>query len=197
MIISEEVSCLKEIILLGVGPEDVEPAWFKMNCFISDTASPLMVSLLCGYIHVAIFLDDIWFLTSSDVSTLAYKKDMRELLVANRFSECLEFLDEYRSQPMSLQKLSFIVVSSALGNEPGREERVQELKTPSKINDALLFKQAKCAKIGDFEDDDDRLSNLNNFDNSLDDSQEDGVTRHKLFQDFYLREFLMHKDWPN
>ncbi|XP_059174821.1 serine/threonine-protein phosphatase 6 regulatory ankyrin repeat subunit B-like [Physella acuta] len=142
LIINEAVGYLKTIIGLGLGPDDVTPACFGYEYLSFKRASPLLVSLLFGNIDIARFLNDIWFLTSSDVSSLAYNETLRKKLEKNKPSECLEFLDEYSSQPMSLQKLSFVVVSSAVGADIGRKERVQQLPIPNTFKDKLLFKHA-------------------------------------------------------
>ncbi|XP_059174817.1 putative ankyrin repeat protein RF_0381 [Physella acuta] len=145
LILNEENGCLKEIIALGVGPKEVDLACFGFRDL--SKGSPFCASLICGSINVARFLNEIWFLTHYDISRLAYNELLRKSLESNQFNDCLEFLDEYSSQPMSLQKLSFVAVSSAVGADAGRKERIQRLPIPNTFKDKLLFKHAEQAEL--------------------------------------------------
>ncbi|XP_059174811.1 ankyrin repeat and KH domain-containing protein 1-like [Physella acuta] len=145
LILNEENGCLKQIISLGVGPKDVDLACVGFGDL--SKGSPLCASLCCGSINVARFLNEIWFLTHYDISRLAYNEQLRKSLESNKYSECLEFLDEYSSQPLSLQKLSFVAVSSAVGADAGRKERVQRLPIPNTFKDKLVFKHAEQAEL--------------------------------------------------
>ncbi|XP_059162586.1 ankyrin repeat domain-containing protein 17-like [Physella acuta] len=145
LILKKENGCLKQIISLGVGPKHVDLACVGLGDLAKG--SPFIASLCCGSINVARFLNEIWFLTQSDISRLAYNKRLRKSLESKRYSDCLEFLDEYLSQPMPLQKLSFVAVSSAVGADAGRKERVQRLPIPNRFKDKLLFKHAEQAEL--------------------------------------------------
>lgn len=81
------------------------------------------------------------------MSSLACNEELKESLEKSKLSECLDFLDEYSSQPMSLQKLSFVAVSSAVGADTGRRERVGKLPIPNTFKEKLLFKHAKQVKL--------------------------------------------------
>ncbi|XP_059141192.1 ankyrin repeat and KH domain-containing protein mask-like [Physella acuta] len=144
LILNEEFACLKQIITLGLGPKEVDKACLSFDRLTEKKASPIFTSLSYGSVEVARFLNDIWFLTQSDIS-LAYNKRLREHLSVNQYS--LQFLDEYLSQPMSLQKLSFVVVSSAVGADAGRKARVEKLPIPKMLQDKLLFKHAAQAEL--------------------------------------------------
>ncbi|XP_059174816.1 ankyrin repeat and KH domain-containing protein 1-like [Physella acuta] len=149
IIISKEFSCLQILISLGLGPKEVKAVDLGFYEFksIVQTASPLVVSLICGSARLARYLNEIWFLTQADVFSLAKNKQFRTCMAVKNYSECLEFLDEYSSQPMSLQKLSFVVVSSAVGAGPGRKERVIKLPIPTALHELLLFKRAAATEI--------------------------------------------------
>ncbi|XP_059146006.1 ankyrin repeat and KH domain-containing protein 1-like isoform X2 [Physella acuta] len=143
LILIDEHDCLKHIISLGYGPKEVNQTYYDIDNL--PKGSPFVVSLCCGSSSVARFLNDIWFLTQSDITRLAHNKQLRESLESYQFRECLKFLDEYLSQPMPLQKLSFVVVSSAVGDDggtTGRKERVRKLPIPKILQDKLLFKHA-------------------------------------------------------
>ncbi|XP_059174822.1 putative ankyrin repeat protein RF_0381 [Physella acuta] len=146
LIVKKEFSSLKHIIALGLGPAEITPESFDPGAYDNTSkpklASPFVVSLSKGYVKTARFLNDIWFLTLSDVSNNAFYKQFRSLLVENELIERLEFLDEYLYQPMSLQKLSFVVVSSAVGSDAGRKERVAKLQIPKMLQDKLVFLNA-------------------------------------------------------
>ncbi|GFO27685.1 hypothetical protein PoB_005419000 [Plakobranchus ocellatus] len=49
-------------------------------------------------------------------------------------------MDENLSQPMSLEKLSFVAVFAQLSGEAGREERVRQTPLPKNLKYMLLFR---------------------------------------------------------
>ncbi|XP_059146009.1 putative ankyrin repeat protein RF_0381 [Physella acuta] len=136
LIYSRRISSLKYLISLGFGPVNTSEYGNTIN-------SPFKEALSSGCVGTAKFFNKISFLTRCDVTALSLNKVFRNCLESNGYSECLKFFDEYSSQPMSLQKLSFVVVSSAVGADAGRKERVRKLPIPKLIHDMLLFKHAQ------------------------------------------------------
>ncbi|XP_059174814.1 ankyrin repeat and SOCS box protein 8-like [Physella acuta] len=149
LILKKEVSCLKHILTLGLGPAELTPDSFDDFEYESPlhSISPFVLSLCKGYVNIARFLNDIWFLTQTDVSYAAFNQQFRGLFEEDENSECTQFIDEYQSQPMSLQKLSFVVVSSAVGADADRKERVKKLPIPKMFQDKLLFRHAEKAEF--------------------------------------------------
>ncbi|KAK6993960.1 ankyrin repeat domain-containing protein 50-like isoform X2 [Biomphalaria glabrata] len=64
----------------------------------------------------------------------------RNHLVKKRYKQCLEFVDELYSKPMSLEKLSLVTVCSLIGPGGTREVKVKGIQLPVKFKEKLLFR---------------------------------------------------------
>ncbi|GFO43534.1 ankyrin repeat protein [Plakobranchus ocellatus] len=85
--------------------------------------SPLATAVLCNNLAITRYLVENWFLTPADLVGSLELRNLRNVLDETYQMDCLRFLDENLSQPMSLLKLSFVAVSAQLGGVAGREER--------------------------------------------------------------------------
>ena len=103
--------------------------------------SPLAAALVRNRVTVARYVVQNWFLSYADVVGREELHGLKAVLENTSKSQSLSFLEEYMSQPMSLVQLSFVAVSSQLGDIAGREERVRKLPLPPILQDKLLYKK--------------------------------------------------------
>jgi hypothetical protein len=127
---------IPKLIQCGLGPADVSP-----------TESPLLLSLWTNNVALARYFLGNMFLTKTDVPSLMDEENLRDFLKSWQYQECLDFLNEFTSQPLSLFKLAFVSVSSAVGTSPGRENRINMLPLPQMIKDKLLFKSEEVTMV--------------------------------------------------
>ncbi|KAH9502785.1 hypothetical protein Btru_069781 [Bulinus truncatus] len=131
---------------------DLQPISFRMGAFFEmqmlrysmNAASPLSAALASGNSHIARYLASNWFLTPSDLTVFSQCSRLRDFLESINMQDCIEFLEEFTSQPLSLMKLSFVAASAAIGPPPGRDTRIAQLPIPSVIKDKLLFKKEEA-----------------------------------------------------
>ncbi|GFN79731.1 ankyrin [Plakobranchus ocellatus] len=109
-------------------------------CDIPGKLSPLAVALESNKLAIAQYLTENWFLTPADLIGSMELRHLRSKLEIVSRADGLRFMDENLSQPMSLKKLSFVVVSAQLGGVAGREERVSQTPLPNILKDKLLFR---------------------------------------------------------
>ncbi|GFN82712.1 ankyrin [Plakobranchus ocellatus] len=108
---------------------------------ISGKLSPLAFTLVLNKLEIAQYLTENWFLTPADLVGSIELRQLKSELERKSQAECLRFMDENLSQPMSLLKLSFVAVSAQLGGVAGREERVSQTPLPNILKNKLLFRQ--------------------------------------------------------
>ncbi|BFZ19435.1 hypothetical protein BsWGS_22474 [Bradybaena similaris] len=163
LILSRYADVMCTLIKHGFGPVTIKWSDIRTDepfAVIGDV-SPLCRALACGNISIATYFMEIMFLTKSDVSSLMYNYTLRSYLKSKNYWQCLNLLDEMSSQPMSLFRLAFVAVLSAVGTTPGRENRVKLLPLPQMLKDNLLFKSqaedlprvASMLRIGSIERD--------------------------------------------
>ncbi|KAK6983466.1 ankyrin repeat and KH domain-containing protein 1 [Biomphalaria glabrata] len=100
--------------------------------------SPLAVSLILDSVDFCLYLIENWYLTKSDIKILSRNKRILHFLQQRR-TKALSYLKQVSRQPMRLELLCFITVSSALGSDRGRRQRVHNSKLPVPFQDMLLF----------------------------------------------------------
>ncbi|KAK0047855.1 ankyrin repeat and KH domain-containing protein 1 [Biomphalaria pfeifferi] len=100
--------------------------------------SPLAVSLILDSVDFSRYFIENWYLTKSDIKILSRKTNIMNCLQKRRIKALL-YLKQVSRQPMRLELLCFITVSSALGSDLGRRERVHNSKLPFPFQDLLLF----------------------------------------------------------
>ncbi|KAK6983468.1 ankyrin repeat and KH domain-containing protein 1 [Biomphalaria glabrata] len=100
--------------------------------------SPLAVSLILDSVDFFRYFCENWYLTKSDIKILSRNKRIIHFLQQRR-TKALSYLKQVSRQPMRLELLCFITVSSALGSDRGRRERVHNSKLPVLFQDMLLF----------------------------------------------------------
>ncbi|KAI8771958.1 ankyrin repeat domain-containing protein 50 isoform X2 [Biomphalaria glabrata] len=105
----------------------------------AKTFSPFWYALMIDNLQLARYFSNISFLTLSDCCYQQYVSS-RNLLVKKRYKQCLEFVDELFSKPMSLEKLSLVTVCSLIGPGGTREVKIKGLQLPVKFKDQLLFR---------------------------------------------------------
>ncbi|BFZ23457.1 hypothetical protein BsWGS_26496 [Bradybaena similaris] len=139
------VPFVHKLIHCNLGPidfniDDIPPqVYLCVNLF---SLSPLCLALVVGNAPLACYFWRIMFMTVSDLY-LSTNKILRCFLQSKKtkkFEDCLSFLDEVSTRPMSLFNMCFVAVTSAVGASPGRETRVNKLPLPWKVKDVLLFK---------------------------------------------------------
>ncbi|KAK3720948.1 hypothetical protein RRG08_047514 [Elysia crispata] len=147
LIMSDEREIAQLMVTHGMAPTCVDFSRMKTSASkkrLSDSVwrnlSPLAAAVAGNRLAIARYLIANWFLTPADLVGSDQLKDIKNSLKRNRNSENAKFLDEYMSQPMSLMQLSFVSVSSQLGETIGREERVRKIPLPVSLQDKLLFK---------------------------------------------------------
>ncbi|XP_055891865.1 ankyrin-2-like [Biomphalaria glabrata] len=128
---------IQRLIKIGFCPTDI-----LLKCTIFNwpetSVSPLAVSFIVDSVDIARFFVDNWYLTKSDIKILSRKKN---IMSCSQLSEtrALSYLKEVSRQPMKLELLCFITVSSALGSDQGRRQRVLNSKLPVLFKEKLLF----------------------------------------------------------
>ncbi|CAL1541806.1 unnamed protein product, partial [Lymnaea stagnalis] len=136
------LTVVQGLVEAGLGPGDIDAdqLQFRHRGLRSGKyVSPFCFALLCNEVKLARYFSDIWYLTNSDVTALAHDKSARLRLEYNHHNESLKFLEEFVSEPMSLQKLCFVAVSTSIGTGPGRERKIRDLPLPNKFKDKLRF----------------------------------------------------------
>ncbi|BFZ22638.1 hypothetical protein BsWGS_25677 [Bradybaena similaris] len=136
------IPIVHKFIRYGFGPVDLNiplQVYQGENLF---PLSPLCLALLVENVSLARYFWKIMFMTISDLYLSSYTvlRCTLRRKKTKKSKECLSFLDEFSSQPMSLFKMSFVVVTSAVGASPGREARISKLPLPWLVKDMLLFK---------------------------------------------------------
>lgn len=136
------INTIPKLVQSGLGPAAIDGDERLMSAVCSGTippVSPLCLALLIGNARLAHYFWGNLYLTKSDLLPLTSNKVIKSFLQWKSYYECLHFLGEISSQPLSLFKLAFVEVTSAIGASPGRETRVSQLPLPRVIKDRLLF----------------------------------------------------------
>ncbi|CAL1543868.1 unnamed protein product [Lymnaea stagnalis] len=140
---------VQRLVEAGLGPSDIDAQQlpFRHRKLLSaKNVSPFCFALLCNEVKLARYFSDIWYLTNSDVTSLAQDEIIRLRLECQHLNESLKFLEEFSSQPMSLQTLCFVAVSTSIGTGPDREQKIRDLPLPNKFKDKLRFKGGSASE---------------------------------------------------
>ncbi|BFZ23411.1 hypothetical protein BsWGS_26450 [Bradybaena similaris] len=143
LIQQNDTQFISKLIQSGLVPTEIATSNIQFSSIpvsVTETVSPLCMALMTGNVRLARYFIGNLFVTKSDVFTLFHSQDVRHHLIRNNYPKCVEFLDELSAQPMSLFSLAFLVVQSAVGTGPGREERISVLPLSQVVKDRLLFK---------------------------------------------------------
>ncbi|KAK0051497.1 ankyrin repeat domain-containing protein 50 [Biomphalaria pfeifferi] len=130
-------SLVQKIMKSGISPTDIVLQQTIFN-WPETSVSPLAVSLILDSLDFVSYFIENWYLTKSDIKILSGNQKIIDGL-QHRDSRALSYLEEVSRQPMRLELLCFITVSSALGSDQGRRQRVHNSKLPLLIQDMLLF----------------------------------------------------------
>ncbi|KAK0051502.1 ankyrin repeat and KH domain-containing protein 1 [Biomphalaria pfeifferi] len=128
---------IQKLIKSGIWPTDISLTR-RFFGWPETSVSPLAVSLILDSLDFSRYVIDNWYLTKSDVKILSRNEDILTYL-EQRESRALSYLMEVSRQPMRLELLCFIKVSSALGSDRGRRQRVHNSKLPAVMQNQLLF----------------------------------------------------------
>ncbi|KAK6965651.1 ankyrin repeat domain-containing protein 17 [Biomphalaria glabrata] len=136
-------SLVTKYISVGLAPTVVHiqwpvTAWLKTDYCIS----PLDAALMMKNVQLAEYFMNIRFLTSKDVQMLSQDQDIKPYFQSKSRLDIVSFLDQHRSQPLSLQTLSFVVVSQALGTGSRRTDAIKTCGLPVPLQEALMFQSA-------------------------------------------------------
>ena len=204
MIMCNQREIVQLIVTHGMAPVCVDfvgagaPSFGSFMLGISNTVgrnlSPLSAALVRNRLAIARYLVGNWFLTPADVVGCDQLNDLRAVLQATSRSQSQSFLEEYMSQPMSLVQLSFVAVSSQLGEMAGREERVRKTPLPPILQDKLLFKRENVAM--DFTEEEESVNgDIFSDEDSDNDSMTSGYTDFYNGSDVYVDpDFLDYED---
>ena len=113
------------------------PPCANANSQHAHTVSPFTLSLISGDVRTARQFLDIWFLSTHDILFGERLRKVKTVLEKRHREDSLGFLEEVTSSPWPLHQLSFITVSTLVGFQKGRENRVEQLPLPRKIKDQL------------------------------------------------------------
>uniref|UniRef100_A0A2C9KJE9 Uncharacterized protein n=1 Tax=Biomphalaria glabrata TaxID=6526 RepID=A0A2C9KJE9_BIOGL len=114
--------------------------------------SALAVSLILDSLDISRYLIENWFLAKSDIKILSRNKKIIDYLELHT-SKPVSYLKELSRQPMRLELLCFIKVSSALGSDQGRRLRVHNSKLPAVVQNQLLFSKIEHKVLEQVSDD--------------------------------------------
>uniref|UniRef100_A0A182ZQC9 Uncharacterized protein n=1 Tax=Biomphalaria glabrata TaxID=6526 RepID=A0A182ZQC9_BIOGL len=128
---------IQKLIKTGIWPTDISLRR-KFLGWPETSVSPLAVSLILDSLDFVCYFIDNWYLTKSDVKIVSRNEDILTYL-EQRESRALPYLKEVFRQPMRLELLCFITVSSALGSDRNRRQRVHNSKLPASMQNQLLF----------------------------------------------------------
>lgn len=98
--------------------------------------SPLSLAVSTFQLKLATYFIDKWYLTQSDLVSLRHDFRLRKTM--NRVV-CPKSLHDLSFQPYSLQLLSFMVISLALGTSHDRVSKVQTLSLPVELKEKLSY----------------------------------------------------------
>ncbi|BFZ23416.1 hypothetical protein BsWGS_26455 [Bradybaena similaris] len=144
LILREHIQIIPRLIQCGLAPAEYAIVYNPLNYnsgSVINSFSPLWMALMIGNDKLARYFIGNLFVTKSEMLKLFHSQgDMRQHLVSNNYPKCVELLDELLGKPMSLFSLAFLVVQSAVGTTPGREDRISVLPLPQVIKDMLLYK---------------------------------------------------------
>ncbi|XP_055891224.1 ankyrin repeat domain-containing protein 50-like [Biomphalaria glabrata] len=130
---------IQKLMKSGICPKDII---VKNNIWLETSVSPLAFSLILDRLDFVQYFFENWYLTGSDINILSRNENILSYL-QQRNSEVLPYLKEVSRQPMKLELLCFIKVSSALGSDQGRRQRVHNSELPVVVQDQLLFSNLK------------------------------------------------------
>ncbi|KAI8795246.1 ankyrin repeat and KH domain-containing protein 1 [Biomphalaria glabrata] len=127
----------QQLIKSGICPTDIV---LKRTIFgwPETSVSPLAVSLMLDSLDFVRYFIENWYLTKSDIKLLSRNEDVLNYLEQHE-ARALPYLKEVSRQPMRLELLCFITVSSVLGSDESRRQKIRESKLPALLQDQLLF----------------------------------------------------------
>ncbi|KAK6983588.1 ankyrin repeat domain-containing protein 50 [Biomphalaria glabrata] len=126
---------IQKLIKSGVTPMDIV---ITISGWPETLVSPLAVSLVLDSLDFASYFFDNWYLTKSDVQLIFRNKNIFNYL-QKRKAKTLSYLEKVSRQPLRLELLCFITVSSALGSDQGRRQRILSSKLPAVVQNQLMF----------------------------------------------------------
>ncbi|KAK6983556.1 ankyrin repeat and KH domain-containing protein 1 [Biomphalaria glabrata] len=130
---------IQKLMKSGICPKDII---VKNNILLETSVSPLAFSLILDRLDFVQYFFENWYLTGSDINILSRNENILNYL-QQRNSEVLPYIKEVSRQPIKLELLCFIKVSSALGSDQGRRQRVHNSELPVVVQDQLLFSNLK------------------------------------------------------
>ncbi|KAI8746585.1 serine/threonine-protein phosphatase 6 regulatory ankyrin repeat subunit B [Biomphalaria glabrata] len=142
---------IQKLIKAGVCPTEIDITK-TLLCWPVTSVSPLTVSLILDSLDFVRFFIENWYLTKSDIKILSRNEDILTYLEL-RETRAISYLKEVSRQPMRLELLCFITVSSALGSDRGRRQRVHNSKLPAVVQNQLLFSKLEYKVLEPVSDD--------------------------------------------
>ncbi|CAL1535221.1 unnamed protein product [Lymnaea stagnalis] len=150
-------SLVTKLICSGLGPTDAILQKPVKGWYICEAGvSPLGAALLMKNVELAQYFIDIRYLTKSDIALIFKNDKLFKYLKEDNQLECLKLFKKISQEPFSLETLSFVAVSSAIGSGPGRHDRIRRTKLPVLVQSQMLYKDATPS--AKFQDDSDTRS---------------------------------------
>ncbi|KAH9499734.1 hypothetical protein Btru_077696 [Bulinus truncatus] len=143
LIVMENDELIQKLILSGVCPSDIILNR-KIFAWPFLSISPFVICLIMDQINMAQFFFDHWYLTKSDIRVLSRNKSILDYM-DRKNSETSQFLEKISSQPLRLELLCFISISSVLGSGPDRREKIQKCPIPKILQDCLILTSSEMS----------------------------------------------------
>ncbi|KAK6983560.1 ankyrin repeat and KH domain-containing protein 1 [Biomphalaria glabrata] len=130
---------IQKLMKSGICPKDII---VNRSLWLKTSVSPLAFALILDRLDFAKYFLENWYLTGLDIKILCRDEQILRCLKLRK-SQALPYLKEVSRQPMRLELLCFIKVSSALGSDHGRRQRVHNSELPVVVQNHLLFSNLK------------------------------------------------------
>ncbi|KAH9499732.1 hypothetical protein Btru_077693 [Bulinus truncatus] len=137
LILTGNGELIQKLILSGLCPSDIILNE-KLFGWPFLSISPFVLCLMIDHINMAQFFIDHWYLTKSDITVLSRNKSIADCGEITKI-ETFKFLEKISSQPLRLELLCFISVSSVLGSGRDRREKIQKCPIPNILQDCLMY----------------------------------------------------------
>ncbi|KAH9494605.1 hypothetical protein Btru_019694 [Bulinus truncatus] len=155
LISHSQFNLIQKLIFAGLSPAEcpIELSGLNSGDFaMLPSLSPLCFALLNNKVELAQYFNDISFVTALDICNRERAQIIRIHLNRMKFLKCTEFLDDFYTHPMSLEKLCLITVSSSLGSGAKRENKVTQLPLPNRFKEKLMYRTESVLDDSRFSD---------------------------------------------
>ncbi|KAK6983585.1 ankyrin repeat and KH domain-containing protein 1 [Biomphalaria glabrata] len=128
---------IQELIKTGFCPTEIDLKTTILS-WPESSVSPLAVSLMLDSLDFTRYFIENGYLTKADVRLVSRSETILNYL-EERNAKTLPYLNEVSQQPMKLEQLCLITISSAFGSDRGRRERILKSELSVPLQEKLLF----------------------------------------------------------